>query len=56
MKKMEYKIPQASAIKKVLIERPREGWAEDARRIAEHDDDALVWPEIVNAGDVELVW
>ena len=25
---------------------PREGWA----------DDALVWPELANAGDPELVW
>ncbi len=35
---------------------PREGWAEDARRLAEHKDDALVWPEMVNDGDAELVW
>ena len=35
---------------------PREGWAEDARRLAEQGDDALVWPEFGNAGDAELVW
>ena len=35
---------------------PREGWAEDARRLAEQGDDALVWPEMANAGDVNLVW
>jgi len=35
---------------------PREGWAEDARRIAEHQDDALVWPEFANESDNELVW
>ncbi len=35
---------------------PREGWAEDARRIAARNDDGLVWPEFANDGDHELVW
>lgn len=35
---------------------PRQGWAEDARRIAERHDDALVWPEFANDGDTDLVW
>lgn len=35
---------------------PREGWADDARRIAAQDDDGLVWPEFANAGDSDLVW
>jgi len=35
---------------------PREGWAEDARRLAAQCDDALVWPEFANAGDSELNW
>ena len=35
---------------------PREGWADDARRLAEQGGDALVWPELANAGDVDLVW
>ena len=35
---------------------PREGWADDARRIAEQGDDALVWPEFANDGDNELDW
>jgi antitoxin MazE len=35
---------------------PREGWADDARRLAGQGDDALVWPEVTNAGDNELVW
>jgi antitoxin MazE len=34
----------------------REGWADDARRIAGQHEDALVWPEFANAGDSELVW
>ena len=39
-----------------LRRNPREGWAADARRLAEQGDDAPVWPEVANAGDDELVW
>ena len=35
---------------------PREGWAEDAQRLAEERGDALVWPELANEGDEALVW
>jgi len=34
----------------------REGWADDARRLTQHGDDAPVWPEITNAGDDEWTW
>ncbi len=34
----------------------RQGWAEDARRIAELGNDELVWPEFSNADDAEIVW
>jgi len=35
---------------------PREGWAEDARRLAQERADALVWPEFANEGDKALAW
>ncbi|MEP7215635.1 MAG: AbrB/MazE/SpoVT family DNA-binding domain-containing protein [Anaerolineaceae bacterium] len=35
---------------------PREGWAEDARRVARQGGDELVWPELANADDADLVW
>ena len=35
---------------------PREGWAEDARRLAQQGDDGLAWPELANADDADLVW
>jgi antitoxin MazE len=35
---------------------PREGWAEDAKRVAQDGGDALVWPEFANEGDRDLVW
>jgi antitoxin MazE len=34
----------------------RGGWAEAARSISEHGDDALVIPEFANEGDAALVW
>lgn len=34
----------------------REGWADDAQRLAAAGDDAPVWPELGNLGDEELVW
>jgi len=36
--------------------RPREGWAEAFREIAEAGDDALVWPEFANDEDADLTW
>jgi antitoxin MazE len=35
---------------------PRAAWADDARRIAEAGDDALVLPEFANADDETLTW
>ena len=35
---------------------PREGWADDARRLAAQGGDALVWPEVGSEGDDKLVW
>ncbi len=35
---------------------PREGWADDARRVAGESEDSLVWPEFGNEGDETLEW
>ena len=35
---------------------PRQGWAQDAARLASQGDDALAWPEFANADDSSLVW
>ncbi len=34
----------------------REGWAEDAKRLAQDGQDALVWPEVGNQADADLTW
>jgi len=39
-----------------LRRNPREGWSEDARRLAAQGDDALVWPDFANEADPQWVW
>jgi antitoxin MazE len=39
-----------------LKRNPREGWVQDSQRLAATGDDAMVWPEVGNEGDAELVW
>ncbi|NBQ87832.1 MAG: AbrB/MazE/SpoVT family DNA-binding domain-containing protein [Betaproteobacteria bacterium] len=34
----------------------REGWAEDAKRLAQDGQDTLVWPEFGNQADADLTW
>ena len=34
---------------------PREGWAEASRALAATGDDALVWPELPNEDNAELI-
>ncbi|MFM7256498.1 MAG: AbrB/MazE/SpoVT family DNA-binding domain-containing protein [Betaproteobacteria bacterium] len=43
-------------IRAIRRRNPREGWADDARRLAAQGGDALVWPEVSNEGDDKLVW
>ena len=39
-----------------VTKRPREGWADASRALAEAEDDALVWPEFSNVDDESLTW
>jgi antitoxin MazE len=39
-----------------VAHRPREGWAEASRSVAEAGDDALAWPEFGNADDETMTW
>ena len=41
---------------RALRRNPRAGWAEDAQRLAGQGGDALLWPEVANEGDDQLVW
>ena len=35
---------------------PREGWAEDARKLATLGDDSPIWPELANSDDSAWEW
>ncbi len=35
---------------------PRQGWAEDSKRLSAWADDALVWPEFANEANADLTW
>ena len=35
---------------------PREGWAEDARKLATLGDDSPIWPELANPADSAWEW
>ena len=37
-------------------QKPRAGWADASRGIAESGDDAPAWPQFGNADDDKLVW
>jgi antitoxin MazE len=38
------------------LRRAREGWAQASKELAQHGEDALVWPEFGNADDENLDW
>ena len=35
---------------------PREGWADDAKKLAAAGADIAVWPEFANEGERDLAW
>ncbi|KQS83255.1 MULTISPECIES: AbrB/MazE/SpoVT family DNA-binding domain-containing protein [unclassified Rhizobium] len=45
---------------RIVIERvatvPRQGWADDAKRLADTEDDMLTWPEFGNSEDETFKW
>lgn len=45
----------AIVIRKVPA-KPRAGWAEASKAIADAGDDKLVWPEFSNEDDKDIVW
>ena len=35
---------------------PRAGWVADSQRVAQANDDVLLWPEFANADDASFQW
>jgi len=52
---MEMTIEAGRIVIAPVRDKPRAGWADDARTIALAEDDALAWPEFANADD-DLTW
>jgi antitoxin MazE len=52
----DVKLEEGRIVLAPVTRRPRAGWAEASREIAQAGDDALVWPEFGNVGDDDLVW
>jgi antitoxin MazE len=52
----DVKLEEGRIVLAPVTQRPRAGWAEASREIAQAGDDALVWPEFGNVGDDDLVW
>lgn len=55
-KEAEIAVERGAIVLRKPRHRPRQGWGEASRRIAEAGDDQLVWPEFGNLGDEELQW
>jgi antitoxin MazE len=53
---LDLSLDDGQIVLRPLKRHPRAGWADEAKRIAETGDDALVWPEFGNADDADLKW
>ena len=52
----EMVVEKGAIVLRKPADRPREGWAEASKRIAQAGDDAPAWPEFANKGDKDLRW
>ncbi len=53
---VEMTVEAGSIVLRPVTDRPRAGWAEASRELAQTGDDALVWPEFANEADTDLEW
>jgi antitoxin MazE len=54
--RVELKVESGRLVIERVRRQPREGWAEDAKRVAAEKGDELIWPEFANEGDETLPW
>jgi len=52
----EIALEQGAIVLRKPQQNPRQGWAEASRKLAEIEDDKLVWPEFGNRDDGDLRW
>lgn len=53
---VDIEIENDSIVIRKLEKKARQGWAEASKAIAAAGDDALVWPDLANENDKDLVW
>lgn len=53
---VDIEIESDAIVIRKLEKKARQGWAEASKAIAAAGDDGLVWPELANEDDKELVW
>ncbi|WP_438755039.1 AbrB/MazE/SpoVT family DNA-binding domain-containing protein [Pararhizobium sp. O133] len=51
---VELKVEAGRIVIERVINPPRQGWADDAKRLAANEDDTLDWPEFGNEEDETL--
>lgn len=54
--KAEITLEAGALVLRKPVQAVRAGWADAAKRIAQHGDDVLVMGEFSNEGDAEWVW
>ncbi|WIJ24854.1 AbrB/MazE/SpoVT family DNA-binding domain-containing protein [Devosia sp. RR2S18] len=54
--KVDLSVVDGKIVIEPLRKSVREGWAEDAARLAALGDDELVWPEFANDADEDWTW
>lgn len=54
--RVELRVEAGRIVIERVISSPRQGWAEDAKRVAANGDDASEWAEFGNKEDDELRW
>jgi len=55
-KEAEIALERGTIILRKARRKPRQGWAEASRKVAEAGDDQLIWPEFGNRDDEDLKW
>jgi antitoxin MazE len=54
--KMDLKVERGKIIMTLPRRRPRQGWAEASRALADAGEGGLVWPEFGNEADKDWTW
>lgn len=54
--KLDVKVERGRLVMTRARRKPREGWAEESKALAEAGEGGLLWPEFGNEDDKDLTW